>query len=634
MNKRAQDSQTISLFESLHIEVPVRLTSRTGTRASTALLGGAGESRRESQAQRRRQQAAVLSETLARAKARQMSLIAGDELSDIATGQRPEADTPEAIQRFLADRVAVPTVGFSLSKTEARAEVPPTSIDGIEDILDVLGSSDGPEMLRIMEEIYSVDPEALSSPLTDSPAIGTDDAPQRTGKADAEIPPSANSDPAAAPAQESTNSASAELSKDPTARAGRGKKATKRSTATKTAEKTPKPADSTDDELARLIASQAADERGEEIEDVHADDEYGRLEGADVGLLGADFDGDTDEVRADQADPYALSSETLDQDAAEDPAQRVLRRFMREISQFERLTPEEERELAIKIEAGDEAAVTKMIEHNIALVAYFAKGYVHRAKSMTMDDLIQEGTIGLTIAARKFRAEHGTRFSTYAVHWICQSIGRALAYKDDMIHITETGHKRLKSWAAKAAEASANNDPMAATYQREYELEAAKIAPTNQRTGVVDLHSPIGSSDSEGATLADVLADEVDVESAVGARETVAIVLEVIDHMEDDRLRDILCMRKGINAEQYQYTLQEVAEKYGTSRERARQLEVMAVDIFMRMFRSRCASLDDLPIDTTLIREITESSPMDVAQSGLFAPQNIARTMMDSARRQ
>src|SRR5918992_3771168 len=109
--------------------------------------------------------------------------------------------------------------------------------------------------------------------------------------------------------------------------------------------------------------------------------------------------------------------------------------YLRRIARTPLLTPAQELALARRIERGDLAAKDHMIEANLRLVVHIAKRYQREDSGLTLQDLIQEGTIGLVRAVEKFDYRRGHRFSTYATLWIRQAIGRALIEKGRMVRL-------------------------------------------------------------------------------------------------------------------------------------------------------------------------------------------------------
>ena len=129
--------------------------------------------------------------------------------------------------------------------------------------------------------------------------------------------------------------------------------------------------------------------------------------------------------------------------------------YFREIRQYPRLTPEEERELAQGCAAGDQAAIRRMVQCNLRLVVAVAKEYAGRG--VPLMDLIQEGNIGLIVAAQKFDYTRELRFSTYATKWIRQGISRCLMNHAGLIRVPVHTAERMRAiLAARAAWIQAN----------------------------------------------------------------------------------------------------------------------------------------------------------------------------------
>ncbi|MDL1928791.1 sigma-70 family RNA polymerase sigma factor, partial [Fimbriimonadia bacterium ATM] len=118
--------------------------------------------------------------------------------------------------------------------------------------------------------------------------------------------------------------------------------------------------------------------------------------------------------------------------------------YLSRLTQTPLLTSEEERELSRRARSGDEAARKRLVEANMRLVVNIAKQYRHRA--VAFEDLVQEGAIGLMSAVERFDPDRGFRFSTYATHWIRQTISRAIDVKSRTIrlpaHVSDL-HRKL-----------------------------------------------------------------------------------------------------------------------------------------------------------------------------------------------
>src|SRR5882724_692330 len=149
------------------------------------------------------------------------------------------------------------------------------------------------------------------------------------------------------------------------------------------------------------------------------------------------LDEEVQPVGAATEDAAAPSTEEAATETAES-----LEQYLREISRWQLLTPEGERAIAKKTAKGDPKALEELIQRNLRLVIYWAKRY--RSAGLPLQDLIQEGNIGLMRAAEKFDPRKGTRFSTYASWWIRQALARAICDKQDLIRIPVHMHQKLR----------------------------------------------------------------------------------------------------------------------------------------------------------------------------------------------
>lgn len=236
---------------------------------------------------------------------------------------------------------------------------------------------------------------------------------------------------------------------------------------------------------------------------------------------------------------------------------------------------EDSPELRVTVERA-KAAREKLIRHNLRLVVSIAKKY--RASGLPLIDLIQEGNIGLMTAVERYDPELGYRFSTYATFWIRQAIGRAVANLSRTIRVPVHMHdliskvRRTEAQLEQAYGRPATDQELAEVLELEIEkIEQARSAIP--RTSSLD--KPIGEDGEStiGDLLPDPQSDEV-VDQAV----TSAIRDQIRRSLENlsERERGVLMLRFGLGGQQPQ-TLAEIAEHYGISRERVRQIEKEAL---------------------------------------------------------
>ncbi|HRH24658.1 MAG TPA: sigma-70 family RNA polymerase sigma factor, partial [Candidatus Paceibacterota bacterium] len=250
--------------------------------------------------------------------------------------------------------------------------------------------------------------------------------------------------------------------------------------------------------------------------------------------------------------------------------------YLREIGQYPLLTASEERELAKRIDAGDDEARNILARSNLRLVVSIAKKYVGRSPDLTLLDLIQEGNLGLFKAVDKFDWKKGFKFSTYATWWIRQAITRALADQSRTIripvHMVETIAK-YKQVSRRLAQ-TLGRDPQPEEVAVEMGIEVDKvyqIEKINQDT--LSLENPIGSDDDEKSTLGDFIADDK-IPSPIQESSERILTEQVRDILDDlsPKERKILEMRHGLLDGIY-HTLEEVGKEFGVTRERIRQIE-------------------------------------------------------------
>jgi RNA polymerase primary sigma factor len=257
------------------------------------------------------------------------------------------------------------------------------------------------------------------------------------------------------------------------------------------------------------------------------------------------------------------------------------------------LSPEEEVELAHRIQHGDIAARQRMVESNLRLVISIAKRY--RCRGLSFEDLVQEGIIGLMAAIQRFDPDKGYRFSTYATHWIRQAIGRAIDNHGRLIrlpsHVSDALRKleRCRMLLARRL----GRQPTLAELAQESEVPLKRIQGLLQSSqDPLSLDALLGEAEetSLGDLLLDVTAPDPELQTIHSRnREALEVMLNVLRPRE----RRVIEKRFGF-VDGRVHSLQEVGEQLQMSREGVRQIEVRALRKLKQA--AHAFRMDDCPV--------------------------------------
>lgn len=275
-------------------------------------------------------------------------------------------------------------------------------------------------------------------------------------------------------------------------------------------------------------------------------------------------------------DTDELLKEDINVIASEIPMDDSMKLYLHEIGSIPLLTAEQEVEIAKKIESGDVQARDQLISANLRLVVSIAKRYLGRG--LSVEDLIQNGNIGLMKAVEKFDYTKGYKFSTYATWWIRQAITRSVADQGRLVRIPVHMNEKIFKYARAKKDflqnfgfEPSNLDVADQLGWRVEDVERVSSIVTNPTS----LDASIG--EDEDSSLGDFVPDEnaADADTIITNYELTEILRTLMGPLTE-REKGVLVYRFGLDGAA-PLTLEEVGEIYGVTRERIRQLEAKAI---------------------------------------------------------
>ncbi len=259
-----------------------------------------------------------------------------------------------------------------------------------------------------------------------------------------------------------------------------------------------------------------------------------------------------------------------------DVAQSPLETYLREINETALLTADQEKSLARLIETGDNSARDQMVRANLRLVVNIARGYT--GKGLALQDLIEEGNLGLLRAVEGFDPNMNTRFSTYASYWIKQSIKRALVNTAKTIRIPAYMVELLSKWrrATNKLTDELNRPPTPEEIGKLLGLPKKKLSIIKKAIRVYN-SAPQSDQGDAGWSIEEMLPDTSakTPDNEMVESDDLKHVMVLLEKMEP-REAIVLRMRFGLNQEEPK-TLKEIGESLGLTRERVRQIESEAL---------------------------------------------------------
>lgn len=256
----------------------------------------------------------------------------------------------------------------------------------------------------------------------------------------------------------------------------------------------------------------------------------------------------------------------------------LLSNYIREISDYRSLSQSEEKEIAKRAKEGDNEAKKQLVQANLKLVVTIAKKAIHMSK-IPMVDLIQEGNLGLMIAAEKFNYKLGYKFATYASWWIKQSMFKAISEQSHCMKIPVYIQETLSKFSKVKRE-----------MEREYNCQVntqdvakkMNIAPDkidlflSAYSKTISIENGLENSDGKDMCVADIIEDSKASATEEVEYEDLCKDIKLVVSTLKDREQEVVKMRYGLD-DTAKHTLEEIGNIYGVTKECIRQTELRAL---------------------------------------------------------
>ena len=256
----------------------------------------------------------------------------------------------------------------------------------------------------------------------------------------------------------------------------------------------------------------------------------------------------------------------------------VLSNYIREISDYRSLTPSEEKDLAKRAKEGDVQAKKQLIKANLKLVVTIAKKAIHMS-NLPMTDLIQEGNMGLMVAADKFNYKLGYKFATYASWWIKQSMFKAISEQSHCMKIPVYIQETLSRFSKlkREMERESNSQVKTEDVAKRMNISAEKIDTfLNAYSKTISIESGLENSDGKEMNIADIIEDKkASATQEVEFEDLKTDILNVISTLKE-REQEVVKLRYGLE-DNTKKTLEDLGNIYGVTKECIRQTELRAL---------------------------------------------------------